>query len=196
MLKFQNLNYPRLSRYRMIVPTVWVWMTFRLGIPGQFIREIVQLRIDCFVPFDNFARISRHSAKNSGHGAVGAVLGFVIRLVVANGVEQVVVLLLIRVLAFLRKLPGVFAAHDVRADITSSLCSDHMLRNIAPTAVDVAALAEASSAVLVFEFYTVMIENFAVIRTFAHFDSTHSVGANRVPLLDPVHDIQIMDVLL
>src|SRR5262249_52909262 len=40
------------------------------------------------------------------------------------------------------------------------------------------------------------IEDFTVIEPFADFASAHALGAHRMPLLDPIDYIQIMDVLL
>src|SRR2546430_11380992 len=41
-----------------------------------------------------------------------------------------------------------------------------------------------------------MVEDFAVIRPFADFHATHSIGANRMSFLDPIHDVEVMNVLL
>ena len=41
-----------------------------------------------------------------------------------------------------------------------------------------------------------MIEDFAVIRAFAHLATAHPVSPDRVALLDPVDDVKVVDVLL
>jgi len=41
-----------------------------------------------------------------------------------------------------------------------------------------------------------MIENLAVVATLTDFDAAHPVGANRRPLFDPIHHVEVMDVLL
>src|SRR6267143_1603270 len=89
------LNHPRFSRHRVTVPPVWIWLNLGLRVPGEFVRKIVQLGIDGLVPFDHLAGIRRHPPEDRRHRAVGAVLSFVVRLVVSNSVEQIVVLLLV-----------------------------------------------------------------------------------------------------
>ena len=63
--------------------------------PTRGLRHGVDVRSDGGIPFDFFAGIGGHAAEDGRHGAVRAVFGFVVRLVVADGGEQVVVLLLI-----------------------------------------------------------------------------------------------------
>src|SRR5262249_28997838 len=121
-----------------------------------------------------------------------------IGLVVANGVEEIVVLLLIRIFAFLlaRHPLTVFAADNVATDVAGAFGADAIFRDAIPTVQNVAALAGATPAVRVFELHAMMVEDFAVIRAFAHFASAHAVGANGVTLLEPIDHVEVVNVLL
>src|SRR6266566_8999622 len=111
--------------------------------------------------------------------------------------------LLIWIFAFALKSPCDFAfevAHRVFAStaphVAGALRAYHMLGNIAPTAVDMAAIAEAARAIRVFKLDGVMIEDFAIVGSFAHLDAAHALSANGMALLDPVDHVQIVNVLL
>jgi hypothetical protein len=60
----------------------------------------------------------------------------------------------------------------------------------------VPALAAQAAAVGILEFDVVMVKNLAIINAFAHLASAHAPGFDRVALLDPIDDIQVVDVLL
>ena len=62
-------------------------------------RRQFQLRVDRLVPSNLPARFDRHAAENAGHGRLGAPLGFVVGLVLADGVEQQVVFALVVIAA-------------------------------------------------------------------------------------------------
>src|SRR5207249_9857686 len=81
------------------------------------------------------------------------------------------------------------------AHVAETFRSGHMLGNIAPTTIDMAAATEAAGAVRVFKFDGVVIEDFAVVRTFAHLDTAHALGADGVALLDPIDHVEIVNVL-
>ena len=59
-----------------------------------------------------------------------------------------------------------------------------------------AALAEHPRAVGILELDRVMIEDFAVVLALAHLAAAHAVGPDRVAALEPVDDVQVVDVLL
>jgi len=62
--------------------------------------------------------------------------------------------------------PGVFAANDMAANVAGAFRAGEVFGDVAPTTVDMAALAEAARAVRVFKFHGVMVEDFAVILPF------------------------------
>src|SRR5258705_1692864 len=87
------------------------------GIPRKLLRHQVDLRVQGVAPFNDFARVRRHATEDRGHGAVCAIFGFAVGFIIANGIEQVVVLLLIRILpAFTLVTPRIGAANHVTAD--------------------------------------------------------------------------------
>ena len=71
-----------------------------------------------------------------------------------------------------------------------------MFRNAAQCTSNVAALAEAKGLVCIFIDHRVMVEDFAILDRGADLSAAHTVSAHRVAILDPVDDIQVMDVLL
>src|SRR5439155_9962698 len=115
-------------------------------------------RVDRVLPFDDFAGISSHAAEDRGHAARGAILGFVVGLVIPDGIEQVIVLLLIRVFPSLANTPGILAssANNMPADIAIALRANSVFGHAAPAAVNVPALTEAARAVRIFELDTMM----------------------------------------
>src|ERR1041385_8061152 len=192
-----GLHRDGLARHGDLIHAIGAGERGRFGVPRVFLRHDADLGIDRVVPLDELAGVGAHAAQDGGHAALGAVLGFVVGLVIADGVEQVVVLLLIRIFgAFLFVAPGVVAADDMAADVAIALRAHDVLGNIAPTAIDVAALAEAARAIGVFELDGVVVEDFAVIRAFAHFAAAHAMRADGIALLDPVDDIEVVNVLL
>src|SRR5438132_671158 len=61
---------------------------------------------------------------------------------------------------------------------------------------DLAALAEHTRAVGIFELDEVMIKNLAVAFGIAHLPSAHALGANWMRPFNPVTDVNVMNVLL
>src|SRR5438876_9176932 len=70
-----------------------------------------------------------------------------------------------------------------------------MLGNVAPAAVDMAALAETAGPIGILEFNRVMIKNLPVVGPFPHFDTAHAVSADGMAFLHPVHHVEVMNVL-
>ena len=117
-----------------------------IRVPGETFREITDLRFDGVVPIDDFARVGGHAAQDRSHGTVGSILGLIVRLIVSNGIEQVVVFLLVRVLgALFLEAPCAIAIqelHRISADVAGAFGPDGMFGDVAPAAKLVAALAE------------------------------------------------------
>src|SRR6266516_4588825 len=150
----------------MVVPTVGPGLDRGLGVPGEMFGHHADLRINRLVPLDHFAGIGGHTSEDRRHGAVSAVFGLVVGLVVADRIEEVVVFLLIGVFSLSLESPGDLPFHVTRrvftaatAHVAEAFRSGHMLGNIAPTTVDMAAAAEAAGAVRVFKFDGVVIED-------------------------------------
>src|SRR5262249_40372554 len=127
-----------------------------------------------------------------------AIFRFAVRLVVANGLEEIVVLLLVRIFAAFvsRHPPPILTPDNVAADIAGTFGAHAIFGHAVPAVQNVTALAGATRAVLIFEFNVMMIEDFAIIRAFAHFTSPHAIGSDRIALLEPIDYIEVMDVLL
>src|SRR5213594_1934339 len=92
--------------------------------------------------------------------------------------------------------PGIFTADNVPAHVARPFSADSVLRDVAPTAVNVPALTEHARAIFIFKFHRVMIENLAVVRTFADLATAHAVRAHWMAFLDPVCHVDVMDMLL
>ena len=109
-------------------------------------------------------------------------------------------LLLVRILAAARETPGLFAIIAVQgmrsADAAPALGALHVLGDAVPAATDVAALAEHVAAVGVFVLDGVVVENLAVVDAGANLAAAQPLATHRVSALDPVDDIEVMDVLL
>ena len=74
------------------------------------------------------------------------------------------------------------------------LCGD-VLTDVVGTAVDLAAHAQHTGAVLVLELDAEVIEDLAEVGVDAHLAATHADGLHRVPLQGPVGDVDVVDVL-
>src|SRR5206468_780995 len=97
-----------------------------------------------------FAGVSGHAAEDGGHGAVRTILGFVVRLVAADGREEVVVLLLVRILGALGFVPELVVAVDLEGvDVRLALGPLAILGDAVPAAGLMPALGAEDRAVLV-----------------------------------------------
>src|SRR5207237_4151486 len=112
-----------------------------LGVPGVFLGHDVRALGQGVVPEHALATVSRHAAHDRGERANRAVLALVVGDVVADRVEKVVVLLLVRVLALGVGLPGGAVAHleTVTADVSVALGAVGVLRDALPRVLLVAA---------------------------------------------------------
>ena len=105
-------------------------------------------------------------------------------------------LLLVGIARFAAELPLV-GAGDLPAQFESPLvpwaCSETLLQAVG----DVAALAEHLRAVGVGELDGVVVEDLAeVLAPIADLAAAHAVGLDRMGVLDPVADVEVVDVLL
>ena len=82
------------------------------------------------------------------------------------------------------------------ADVGKTLRPLHMLRDALPAVLDVAALAEHPRAIGVLELDIMMIVNLAMLPGHAHLSPPLPLGANRVGPLEPVDDVEVVDMLL
>src|SRR5688572_17134844 len=103
----------------------------RFGVPIEGLGHDAEVGVDGVVPVQDFAGVGGHAAEDGGHAALGAVFGFVEGLVVADGLEQVVVFLLVRIATAVAEAPGVLAANGVRADIATAFGALHVLGHAA-----------------------------------------------------------------
>ena len=60
-------------------------------------RRQLEVRGHRLIPGDQLARLGGHAAEDAGHGGLRAALGLVVGLVLADGLEQQVVLALVRI---------------------------------------------------------------------------------------------------
>src|SRR5438445_6790642 len=185
------------SRNRELVEAVFIRHDFRICVPGELFRDQIDVRVQGIIPLDHLAGIGTQAAQDGCHRASGAILSIVQLLIVTDGVEQGIVLLLVSIpdLAF-PEAPRRGSTNDVAADIAGPLGSDDMFRHAIPAALDMTAEAEQARAILVFKLDSMMVENLAIIESFADLATAHALRADGMTLFDPIDHIKVMDVLL
>src|SRR5439155_1261145 len=93
---------------------------------------------------------------------------------------------------------GAFDGEDIAIviEIGFALRSASVLGNVRPAAGNLAALADHACPVAVFELDKMMVEDLPVAFGIAQLPPTHPLSANRVGAFDPVHDVDVMHMLL
>jgi hypothetical protein len=180
------------------IETIGVWEGLRCGIPIERRGHEVDGGIQGGLPVDDLATIGSHSTHDGGQRAVRAIGRFIVLGIGPDGGEQVVVLLLIGIDLFIAaEAPCIGAgdADDMSADIGVAFGADTMLGDAAPSAADMAALAEHTGAILEFVLAGVMIVNLAEFFAGADLATAHAMDTDGVIVLDPTTDIQVVDVL-
>jgi len=84
----------------------------------------------------------------------------------------------------------------VAADVAEALGTHALFGHVAVGAADVAALAQQRGAVGVGVLDSVVVEDLAVFLLGTDLTAAHAVGLHRVGVLDPVGDVEVVDVLL
>src|SRR5207248_213710 len=93
------------------------------------------LRGERLAPLHFLAGIGGHAAEDRGHGALGAIDGFAVFLVLANGREEIVMLLLVRILRALGFVaPGFIGEDLVLAHVGAAFGALHVLAHAVPAA--------------------------------------------------------------
>ncbi|MEY3546771.1 MAG: hypothetical protein RLZZ313_1132 [Verrucomicrobiota bacterium] len=109
-------------------------------------------------------------------------------------------LLLVRIDLLLAPVPPRSAAtgggDGVPADIAGALGADTLFGNVAVGTADVTALAQERGAIGIGVFEGVMVEDFAVFFLGADLAAAHAMSLDRVGVLHPIGDVQVVDVLL
>lgn len=158
-----------------------------------------EVGVDGVGPFDFEAGVAGHASHDSGHGTECAAFGLVVGEVVADGVEEVVVFLLVGVdggfFGFVG--PRVFAGDRELVTVV-----DHFdgaegavgaFGDVVETAGNLAVLNEHAGTVGVFVFDGEMIVDAASLFSFPDFGSGDSHGVDGVGVFDPVDDIDVME---
>src|SRR5207248_774632 len=142
--------------------------------------------------------VDAHAAHDAGQRRFGDSLGFVDVLAGADGVDQVRVLLdvgddvgLVAFVAVKR-----FAADDPLVGKRDALGADDALANAVLGAVHLPAHALDDGAVGVFEFDGFVVVDVAVDFARAGLPAADPVSADRRAVERPVHDVDVVDVLL
>lgn len=181
------------------VDAVFAGLHGHVGVPREVRREDGPAAFEEGGHFHFDAAVGGLASEDGGGGAHRAEFCFVVFLVVADGVEKIVVLDLVGVLF----TSGVEApcvatggADDVAIHTALSLRADDVFADGIPAADDVAAEAGAAAAVCVFKLDGVMVKDFAVVLTLADFASAHARCFNGVSFFHPVDDVNVVDVLL
>ncbi len=163
-----------------------------------FFGAEVRRGFHCFVPGDFAAGVAGFAADDAGHGRFGDVLCFVDRIAAADAVDQVGVLELIRRADRFAVAPSVAfgGRNDVCTIAVAAAALDKLADDIL-AAVDLPALADHGETVRVFVLNREVIEDVTV--AFARSSlATAEAGdcLHRMRAEDPVHDVEIVHVLL
>src|SRR5262249_32308679 len=149
------------------------------------------------LPFDHLARVRAEAPENRRHRAESTIFALIDRIPRPDAGEQVVVLDLVRIARLPLELPLVAAGlHGTCADVGVTARSLHVLGDTLPAVLDVPALAEHPRAVGVLELDEMVIVDFAVLLADADLSPSLALGANGMRALQPVDDVEVMDVLL
>ena len=191
------LDYDGSAGYGAGIGSVWTGHGFHGSVPVKDFGQEGGFGGQGFVPLDGFTGVGSHASEDGGHGAFGAVFGFVEGLVVADGVEEVVVFLLVGVFALAVEAPGggVVAMDGVAVNLGGSFTAVGVFGDAVPATSLVAALAEHFGSVGVFEFDAVVVKDFTGVGTDADFGAAHAVGFDGVAAFEPVDDVEVVDVL-
>lgn len=191
------LDYDGSSGDGAEIGTVRTGHGFHGGVPVKDFGQDGSLGGEGFVPFNGFAGVGGHASEDGGHSAFGAVFGFVEGFVVADGVEEVVVFLLVGVFALSIESPGggVVAVDGVSVNLGGAFAAVGVFGDAVPATALVATLAEHFGAIGVFEFDAVVVKNFAGVGADADFGAAHAVGFDGVAVFEPVDDVEVVDVL-
>ena len=169
---------------------------FGHSIPCEGLWQGADLGVDGIFPFNDLARVSCHTPEDGSHRTLGTILSFIVGNIVADRVEEVIVLLLIGVLSIPPNLQLFSPRMMSPVDFGAALAAMSMLRDAVPATHLMTALAVHSGAISIFEFHRVVVKNFPVVDTHADLCTAHAIGADREVIFQPVDDIQIMNVLL
>ena len=181
------------------VEAIFVWSDLGNRVPGVGFRHEIDLRVQSVFPLDLFATVNGHAAHDGRQSAVSSVLAFVIRRVVTNGGEQVVMLGLVRIVfgGFATVFPGVCSRDFCSADVGVTFASVSMLGDAVLATSDVSALTEHLSAVVVGVFDGEVVEDFSVLLVGTNLATAHSLAFDGVAVaFYPVTDVEVVDVLL
>ena len=182
-----------------------------LGLASQAKRSGISLGAlgGRIVPLDHLAGISGHAAQHRGEAAAGAVMAFHVFLVFADRVDQVLMFLnhgveapfvsLLAAWAYFHSSPPVTLIEPL--GIGRALGAVDRFRHAAAGIGNLAALAVELAAVRVGEFDEVVVEDLAhallrVAALVALDAGAHAVGLDGMVALDPVADVDVVDVLL
>src|SRR5882672_3301583 len=103
-------------------------------------------------------------------------------------------LLLVRILAAARETPLVFSSDDLPVQVAFAFRANGVLGHVIPTTELMPALAEAHGAIGVLKLDNVMIENFSVVRPFAHLAATVAARLHRMAFFQPVNHVEVVNV--
>lgn len=200
-----NSNHFGYSGHRLGVHAVGARQRGRRGVPGKFLGHDADVALDGFVPCHFVAAVRGQAAKDGSHRAVGPVLHFVVRRAAANGGLQIFMFddIRTRIAAAAGRtispavLVGSFNAVAIAAAIQMqrAIGAVNMFGDLRPVVVHVSALAEQPRTVAVLKFHGVMVENFAVVRSAGNLRTAHADGLHGMIALEPIHDIQVVNVL-
>lgn len=148
------------------------------------------------VPGDGFAAVGGFAAHDTGEGGFGDIAGFVDGVALADAIDEVDVFLFVGVGVGVTEAPGAAVGGlDPVAAVTGAFGAEDGFFDFIVAVIDLAALAEHADAVGVFEFDGEVVVDVAIDGGGSGLASAEAGGADGVGLEDPVHDIEVMDVL-
>src|SRR5580704_3526713 len=173
-----------------------------LGIPSKSLRGQLDFRVERVLPLHRLAAVGRHATHDGCQRTIRAVFRLVVGMIIADGGPHVGVLDLVRQLTAPVAIvtPLVRArldlAHAPVGNVEGPFSADRVLRDRIPVARHLPALAEHARAVGIFIFNGVMVEDLPVLLIGPNLAAAHAPALHGVVLLDPVSDVEIVDVLL
>lgn len=172
------------------------------GFPGldrriqvnQILGHYALLSFNDIFPGGLAAGVSGFTAHDGSDAGLGDLSGFIELLVLSDGRHEVHVLLDVGV-ATLSGAPRLTGLEGNRAGRVGGTVGAHdEFAHIGVSVVDLTALAVHTGSIGILVFHCEVIPDFAgALQSFA---AAHTIGADRMRALDPVADVDVMDVLL
>lgn len=175
-----------------------VWAGFRagIGVPCKDFRHGIEVGVESLFPSDFLSGVGSHAAHNGGEGGLGGVVGVVDGFVLVDVFDEHVVFGLVGVVVFTAEPPDDLAGEILDdAGGGAALGADDRFGDLGPSSVPVFALAVHGGAVGVGVFDVVVVVDFAPVLADALGATADAVGLDGNGTLEPVADVEVVDVL-